>query len=265
MVARPRVLLLEDDPAIQRFVALVAEDCDVEVLGVRSLAAADAALEAEGFDLMLADLMLPDGCAVEWLQRTRQTDEARARLRVVAFSAGLGTTVRHALGLAGVERFLPKPVSVDDLQACFNALKGPQVARRPDAGHRGGDGCEAARRPAAPPPHRRNRAAVVQRYFGGDAQLHADFLQAWRSGLVRDLARVEQHLADADLAAVGRMAHSMKSALRMLGESRLAQDASLVEQRCAEQTDAGASLAWERLRSGLQAWMAGRGDTASTA
>jgi CheY-like chemotaxis protein len=264
VVARPRVLLLEDDPAIQRFVALVAEDCDVEVLGVRSLAAADATLEAEGFDLMLADLMLPDGCAVEWLQRTRQADEGRARLRVVAFSAGLGTTVRHALGLAGVERFLPKPVSVDDLQACFSDLWGTPVAREPDVGRHVCDGCEAAH-PASPPPHQRNRAAVVQRYFGGDAQLHADFLQAWRSGLVRELARVEQHLADADLAAVGRMAHSMKSALRMLGESRLARDASLVEQRCAEQTDAGASLAWDRLRSGLQAWMAGRGDIASSA
>lgn len=265
MVARPRVLLLEDDPAIQRFVALVAEDCDVEVRGAHSLAAADTALQTEGFDLMLADLMLPDGCAIEWLQRRQQADEAHVRLRVVAFSAGLGTTVRHALGLAGVERFLPKPVSVDDLQACFNALKDPQMARGTGAGNRGCDGCEATRRPAAPTPHRRNRAAVVQRYFGGDAQLHADFLQAWRSGLVRELARAEQHLAEADLASVGRMAHSMKSALRMLGESRLARDASLLEQRCAEQTDAGAWLAWDRLRSGLQAWMAGHGDTASSA
>ena len=92
-----------------------------------------------------------------------------------------------------------------------------------------------------------------------------DFLQAWRSGLVRELARAEQHLAEADLASVGRMAHSMKSALRMLGESGLARDASLLEQRCAEQTDAGAWLAWDRLRSGLQAWMAGHGDTASSA
>lgn len=264
MVARPRVLLLEDDPAIQRFVALVAEDCDVEVQGVHCLADADKALKAGSFDLLLADLMLPDGCAVEWLQRTRQADETRARLRVVAFSAGLGTTVRHALGLAGVERFLPKPVSVDDLQACFSELWGTPVAREPDVGRHACDGCEAAH-PATPPPHQRSGAAVVQRYFGGDARLHADFLQAWRGGLVRDLARVEQHLADADLAAVGRMAHSMKSALRMLGESRLAQDASLVEQRCAERTDAGASLAWDRLRSGLQAWMARRGDIAPSA
>lgn len=258
------MLLLEDDPAIQRFVALVAEDCDVEVQGVHCLADADKALKAGSFDLLLADLMLPDGCAVEWLQRTRQADETRARLRVVAFSAGLGTTVRHALGLAGVERFLPKPVSVDDLQACFSELWGTPVAREPDVGRHACDGCEAAH-PATPPPHQRSGAAVVQRYFGGDARLHADFLQAWRSGLVRDLARVEQHLADADLAAVGRMAHSMKSALRMLGESRLAQDASLVEQRCAEQTGAGASPAWDRLRSGLQAWMAGRGDIAPSA
>ncbi len=261
MLARPRVLLLEDDPAIQRFVASVAEDCDVQVHGVHSLAAADRALQAEGFDLLLADLMLPDGCAVQWLQRRRHADAGRCPHRIVAFSAGLGTTVRQALELAGVEHFLAKPVSVDDLQACFHTLDGARMARGADAGSCARDGGDAPRA-AEPTPHRRNRPEAVERYFGGDAQLHAAFLQAWRSGLMCEMARADRHLADTDLAALARIAHSMKSALRMLGEPRLARDASLVEQRCAERADAGAALAWARLRAGLQAWMARPDDAA---
>ena len=260
-----RVLLLEDDPAIQRFVALVAQDCGVEVQAVHSLAAADQALNAAGFDLLLADLMLPDGSAVEWLQGMRQADPARYPRRVVAFSAGLGATVRHALALAGVDHFLPKPVSVDDLEACFK-VKARRGAAIEQAGVSGMPcvGCDQA--PAtASAPAARQRKGVVRRYFGGDAQLHADFLRTWQGGLAAEIVRAEHHLAASDLAALARIAHSMKSALRMLGQQRLAQDASLVEQRCAQRADAGAALAWARLRAGLQGWMARPGDDAEPA
>ena len=85
------------------------------------------------------------------------------------------------------------------------------------------------------------------------------------SGLAAEIVRAEHHLAASDLAALARIAHSMKSALRMLGQQRLAQDASLVEQRCAQRADAGAALAWARLRAGLQGWMARPGDAAEPA
>lgn len=256
--ARPRVLLLEDDRAIQRFVASVAQDCGVDLHVAHRLATADQALETGEFDLLLADLMLPDGCAVEWLQHRRQVEMARHPRRIVAFSAGLGATVRHALGLAGVDRFLAKPVSVDELQACFGALRGADGIQGQDAGCtcRAGYGpspraslaCDAA-----------TRVSVVERYFGGDAQLHDDFLQAWRAGLAREMARADQHLAAADFAAIGRIAHGMRSALHMLGETSLARDASIVEQRCFKQDGAGAALTWSALRSDLQTWMAHSG------
>jgi len=258
--ARPRVLLLEDDRAIQRFVASVAQDCGVDLHAVHRLAEADQALDNGEFDLLLADLMLPDGCAVEWLQHGRQADKTRYPRRIVAFSAGLGSTVRHALGLAGVDRFLAKPVSVDELQACFGTLRGAGDTQEPDIGCRS---CEAGE----PTPTASlacgdvAQTGVVERYFGGDAQLHADFLQTWRAGLPREVMRADQHLAASDFAAIRRVAHGMKSALRMLGETSLAQDSSIVEQRCVQRDGAGAALAWAHLRAGLDAWMARPGET----
>lgn len=255
-LTRPRVLLLEDDRAIQRLVEMVAMDCEVDVQAAPSLGAAERALEAGRFDLLLADLMLPDGCAVEWLQRRRLADGAGGPRRVVAFSAGLGETVRRALGMAGVDRFLPKPVSVDEIEACFRVL-------RADAGEsrQGGDGpalaaaavCACA--PGSDPaPSEASQRGATERFFGGDSHLHADFLETWRRGLAPEMARVEQHLSTGDLSAVTRIVHGMKSALHMLGQAQLAHLAAVVEERCAEGDGAPAGLAWGDLRRGLLAW-----------
>lgn len=254
-LTRPRVLLLEDDRAIQRLVEMVAVDCEVDVHAAPSLGAAERALEAGRFDLLLADLMLPDGCAVEWLQRRRLADGAGCPRRIVAFSAGLGETVRRALGTAGVDRFLPKPVSVDEIEACFRVLRADTGKSR-----QGGDGPALAAAACARAPgsdtatSEASPRGATERFFGGDSHLHADFLETWRRGLAPEMARVEQHLSTGDLSAVTRIVHGMKSALHMLGQAQLADLASAIEQHCAEGDGAPAGLAWADLRSGLLAW-----------
>ena len=56
-----RVLLVEDDPSIRRFVQLALEDSEVELVQAGSLAAAINALRTGPSVLILCDLMLPDG------------------------------------------------------------------------------------------------------------------------------------------------------------------------------------------------------------
>ncbi|TXC67071.1 response regulator [Piscinibacter aquaticus] len=57
---RPRVLLVDDDPSIRRFVALALEDLDLELVEAGSVAQARERLaEGAGYALIVTDLMMP--------------------------------------------------------------------------------------------------------------------------------------------------------------------------------------------------------------
>ena len=66
-MALPRVLLLEDDPAVRRFVALALEPLPLQLLPCGTLAEARALLEHTPVQLVLMDLALPDGSGLELL------------------------------------------------------------------------------------------------------------------------------------------------------------------------------------------------------
>jgi DNA-binding response OmpR family regulator len=77
-VKLPRILLLEDDPALRLFVQLVLKPLSVDVVACSTLAEARQALEDDSVQLVFTDLTLPDGSGLDllqWLQaRTQPSD-----------------------------------------------------------------------------------------------------------------------------------------------------------------------------------------------
>ena len=55
------MLLVEDNPSIQQFMAMVVETHPIDLDLAGTLAEAGAALVARAYDLVVTDLMLPDG------------------------------------------------------------------------------------------------------------------------------------------------------------------------------------------------------------
>ena len=118
------ILIVEDDPAQLRYI-----DTVVRSLGYTTNAAADgeAAVErlldedAEGFDLVLLDLVLPGIDGVEVLEKVKPL---RPQLPVIMLTmqGGVGTVVKAMR--AGASDFMIKPVSPERLQVSIeNALK----------------------------------------------------------------------------------------------------------------------------------------------
>ncbi|MBL8316241.1 MAG: response regulator [Rubrivivax sp.] len=235
----PRVLLVEDDASIRRFVELALEDSGVDLVQAGSLAAAIDALRTGPFVLILCDLMLPDGSGFDLLQSLAEPDAPSPGMRRVAFSAGVSAQARLRLKSLGVDEVLSKPVSLAALLACVEGAA--------DRGR-----AEATPTPA---PIATAHAAdhAVAAFFGGNRQLYETFLAQCRQQWRRDAEMGDLALQQGDLPALRRLAHSLKSVLTTLG---LAADGALaqsLEHAAAEGRAEATGVLWSRLRARLLA------------
>lgn len=236
------MLLVEDDASIRRFVALALEDEAIELVQAASLAQAASALRGAPFALVLCDLMLPDGSGLDLLRELGQPGAAlapnhtptHAAARRVAFSAGVSAAMRQQLQQAGVHEILPKPASLDDLLGCLaRALAAAPTPATPA--------------PAAAAPD----AQAVQTYFGGDQALYDAYLAQCRPQFVHDAAAGDLAQRQADLPALRRLAHSLKSVWRCLGFDADSGLAAQVEDCAARQQADAAWAHWPALRARL--------------
>jgi CheY-like chemotaxis protein len=223
---RQRLLLIEDDASIARFVELAVEELPgeaVELVVARSLAEARDALQAGGWHLVISDLMLPDGSAETLLAEglARRTDAPPW----VVFSAGVHEEHQRALAAHGVARTLRKPVPLAELLATVAELLGQPAA------------------PAAAPD-------TVARHFGGDRAMYASFRAGCVERFAADLADGEAAVAAGDAAALRRVAHGLKAVLELIGEPALAERAAALE-AAAAQAAPGWPAGWPMLAQGL--------------
>ncbi len=115
---KPRILVVEDEEAISEPLAehLEREGFQVEV--VATLAAARSAVEREMPDLILLDLMLPDGDGRDLAREIRQTSD----VPIVMLTAR-GEEIDRVLGLElGADDYVVKPFSARELSARIRAI-----------------------------------------------------------------------------------------------------------------------------------------------
>lgn len=247
-VSRHRVLLVEDDAALARFVELALEDIDVDLMTCETIAEAVAALRSGVVRLVITDLMLPGESGEALIEQMAADPTLRGESRLVVFSAGLTADVRRRLEThPGVWRLLSKPAAVADLQACVReALDGQAEAH-----------AVVDPPPRAPAPVQTVPDVVLER-FGGDAELYAAFRGACIAQFPVDVLAGDAAMASGDLEALRRVAHNLKSVLSTLGyvhASRTARDLELAA--AAAQRDAS-DRHWRWVRRFLTACVAPR-------
>lgn len=216
-----RLLLIEDDASIARFVALALEELPardpaapaVELSVVRDLAAAREALSAGDWQLVISDLMLPDGSAEALIAEGRAVAPGAPPWLVL--SAGLQPERRRALEAGGVARMLRKPVALAELLGAVAALLRGNRAVPADA----------APEPAAVDP--------VQQHFGGDRLLFESFHAVCLERFADDLTLGNAALAAGDVAALRRVAHGLKAVLELIGQPALSAQARALEDAAA--------------------------------
>ena len=121
--ARPVILVVEDDPTIQRLIVRRLREIDADVL-TAGAAAEGFATAAERFpDLVMVDLQLPDGPGLGLVRQLR----ASSGVPIVVVTAN---TDEHSLVAcldAGADDYITKPFRVNELLARVRAV----MRRRP--------------------------------------------------------------------------------------------------------------------------------------
>jgi DNA-binding response OmpR family regulator len=118
-MGNPIVLLIDDEPAITESLAYVFGRSGFEPRAAASLAEADRVLASEpGVELVILDVMLPDGNGVAWLQRFRH----HSRLPVIVLSSH-DDAVDHIVALEmGADDYIDKPFSPREVVARVRAV-----------------------------------------------------------------------------------------------------------------------------------------------
>ncbi|WP_284618352.1 two-component system response regulator CreB [Aquabacterium humicola] len=121
--AAPRILLLEDDPAIARTVAFALEREGFAVEQVLLVGAARERLAAAPPALAILDVGLPDGSGLDLCRALRHDADARlARLPILMLTAR-DEELDRVLGLElGADDYMAKPFSPRELVARVRAL-----------------------------------------------------------------------------------------------------------------------------------------------
>ena len=239
-----RLLLVEDNPVNlavgEKLLTVLGYRCDIATNGQIAL----EKMAATGYDLVLMDCQMPvlDGYAATRQWRDLEVlQQAPLRLPIVAMTANAMAGDRQRCLEAGMDDYLSKPVSREQLQICLQRWlpgRASFTVRHPDASADSVVTPLAAPRPAAaiaPAPTSSAAAFPVL-----DPQVLDELLQIAGSetkriiGLFledapRLIARLENAASQPDLGAMRDAAHTLKSSSANVGAMSLSTAAKRVE------------------------------------
>jgi len=119
-----RILIVEDDPAIQRFMLIHFRNCGYRV--EYALSAEEVSLD-EQYDVVLADIHLPGESGVDMLRRIR---ERMPNQPVVCMTGDSDSAIERSALQNGADGFVMKPVNLPELDAI---VRGAMRGRAPMA------------------------------------------------------------------------------------------------------------------------------------
>lgn len=245
---RARVLLVEDDASIRRYVGMALGDLPLDLVEAGTLHEARRALASGSYALLLTDLMLPDGNGLDLLAELQAEPRLRGQARIVVFSAGVSGDLRERVMALGAWQVLDKPVALAALVGCVaQALAGPDsVAPTPtpsteSALQRGEVSAAVA------------RAAAIAAHFAGHAGLYDAFRAASVAQFDADIAEADAACLRPDIAALRRHAHNLKTVLLLLSADEASMQARALESAADGATAITALLPlWRTLRAAVR-------------
>jgi DNA-binding response OmpR family regulator len=248
-----RVLLVEDDASLRRFVRLALEDLPLELLECDRVADALGLLSKARVDLIVTDLMLPGQSGLDLLQQLQREPGLRGNAGLVVFSAGLTLQIRGQLAALGVWRLIAKPASVTELLDCVRDGLADRSIGENGAGSKEADGrAEPASPVTIDPSVDEETTDALDLYFDGNRELFDAYRAACRTQFPRDIRAGDDACAGRDGQTLLRVAHSLKTVLLTLGYASLSRRALEIEQLCRAGDLHAAAGSWSKLSTGLR-------------
>jgi CheY-like chemotaxis protein/HPt (histidine-containing phosphotransfer) domain-containing protein len=195
------ILVAEDNPFNQAFLADLLPRWGHSVQVVGDGRAALTALEKDSFDLMLLDVHMPEVDGFEVMAAQRQREHGTDRhLPVIALTARSAAGERERCLRAGMDDYLTKPVRAADLLAAIKRVLGK------DEGNRANLDSPLIPHPTSLP---LLDARALLAACDGDADLLRKMCRNFRAFVPDRIAEVSEALRDGDATRLRSAAHKL--------------------------------------------------------
>ncbi len=124
-----RILVVDDTPANTKLVAEFLKPFAVEVVTCSSGNSAVALCRERRFDLIFMDIQMPDGDGFSVTARIRELELGERRTPIVALTAQNAAENKTKYIVGGMDDYLSKPVSYEELLQLLNKWLGKAFAR----------------------------------------------------------------------------------------------------------------------------------------
>ncbi len=130
MTENKKILVIDDDISFTRVISKALNNKKTIVECVNSISKAWMLIENKNFDLVISDVMLPDGDGLELVEKL-QKKKNNVKIIVISAKNNLLTAVKA--NELGVFEYIPKPIDLNDLTLVVNrSLKSNKVPNRSD-------------------------------------------------------------------------------------------------------------------------------------
>ena len=113
MSSRPHLLIVDDETSLLDFLSLLFQSESYEVETARSVEEARKSLERGSYDLVLCDILMPDGNGLDLLKEIKANGNHTAVIMMTAYTSTKSAIEAMKLGAAD---YVSKPFDVDELK-----------------------------------------------------------------------------------------------------------------------------------------------------
>tara|TARA_B100000989_G_scaffold46864_1_gene30375 strand:- start:4282 stop:5706 length:1425 start_codon:yes stop_codon:yes gene_type:complete len=126
------VLVIDDDISLTRVLSKALNNSKTMVECVNSISKAWVLIEKKTFDLIITDVMLPDGDGLELVEKLQNKKKS---LKIIVISAKNNLLTAVKASELGVFEYMPKPIDLNDLTVVVNrSLKSNKPIKQGEAG-----------------------------------------------------------------------------------------------------------------------------------
>ncbi len=112
-----RILIIDDDFSLRKVISKALSSSKISVRSVATLSEAWVTIEKVTFDLIICDVMLPDGDGLELVKKVKKKNSEQ---NFIIISAKNNILTAIKADQLEVYEYLPKPLDLNDLTICVN-------------------------------------------------------------------------------------------------------------------------------------------------
>ena len=220
-----RILLVEDNATNQMVALGMLKKLGFHADAVGNGAEALTALASIPYDLVLMDMRMPVMDGVEATRQIRNPLSAVLNhdVSIIALTANTMESDRESCRAAGMNDFVPKPVSIGVLRKTLNQWLPNEASARPAMA-----GQPVPSRSAESEPLVFDRAGMLER-MQGDKDLARIVMEGFLTDIPHQIQVLKDLVESGDTAGSARQAHSIKGASATVGGERLRKVAAEME------------------------------------